>query len=188
LSPKKDSLASDPRLRRASSSIDVSAPVTELTPTHSSLIRSPSSPTPLAPCSLTHSIDPGLPGFTTDESPQESCRRRLISAPGHPALSPLTSTFCPLGATSGAGRECERAGDAATRLQDFHALVAELRVKFFDYDYDLKKEFDPQADHGKEEEEERARIVRLLEDVMRKVQQLAKKEIADPVIEIDDAP
>ena len=43
-------------------------------------------------------------------------------------------------------------GDAAKRLQDFHALVAELRVKFFDYDYDLKKEFDTQADHGKEEE------------------------------------
>jgi hypothetical protein len=120
-----------------------------------------------------------------DESPQGSCRRRLISAPGYPALSPLTSTFRPLGATSGAGRECERAGDAETRLQHFHTLVAELRVKFFDYDYDLKKEFDPQA----EEEEERARIVRLLEDVMRKVQQLAKKEIADPVTEIDeDAP
>jgi hypothetical protein len=123
-----------------------------------------------------------------DESPQELCRRRLISAPGYPVLSPPTLTFCPLGATSGARRERERTGDAATRLQDFHALVAELRVKFFDYDYDLKNEFDAQADHGKEEEEKRERVVRLLEDVMRKVQQLAEKDTAGVVTEIDDAP
>jgi hypothetical protein len=54
--------------------------------------------------------------------------------------------------------------------QTCHALVTDLRATFFDYDYDLKKEFDQrQADHGKEEEEGE-RIVRLLEDVMRKVQ------------------
>jgi hypothetical protein len=101
-------------------------------------------------------------------------------------LSPLSSTICPLGATSGAVCERERAGDAATRLQDFHALVAELRVKFFDYDYDLKKEFDTRADHGNEEEENRERIVWLLEDIMRKVRQLTEKDTAGAGTMIDD--
>ena len=61
--------------------------------------------------------------------------------------------------------------NAATRLQDFRALIDELRATLLHHD--SREEFDTDQDDG---DDERERLLRLLEDVMRKVQQLADNE------------
>ncbi len=62
--------------------------------------------------------------------------------------------------------------DAATRLRDFRALVDEMRATLLLHD--SKEEFDTGNSEG---EEERERLLRLLEDVMRKVKQLAENDV-----------
>jgi hypothetical protein len=77
--------------------------------------------------------------------------------------------------------------DAATRLQDFRTLIAEMRAALFHH-YDFEEGFDAvdcDHDHGEEEKE---RLLRLLEDLMRKVKHLAEKDVAGfgrSVTEID---
>ena len=91
--------------------------------------------------------------------------------------------------------------DAATRLQDFRALIAEMRAALFHYDFE-REGFDSgkcgndrdNDDNGDDddigEDGERERLLRLLEDVMRTVKHLAERDAAGfgrPVTEIDAA-
>jgi hypothetical protein len=92
--------------------------------------------------------------------------------------------------------------DAATRLQDFRALIAEMRVALLHYDLEQLEGFNAGScddDDDREDDDdydyddvgeygERERVLRLLEDVMRTVKYLAEKDAAGfsrPVTEID---
>ncbi|KAH9044868.1 hypothetical protein EDB84DRAFT_1436009 [Lactarius hengduanensis] len=75
--------------------------------------------------------------------------------------------------------------DAATRLQDFRSLILEMRASLLDHDHETA------VDVRERDEEEIERLLRLLEDVMRKVRELAERDTTDlelPVIKIDVAP
>jgi hypothetical protein len=74
--------------------------------------------------------------------------------------------------------------DAATRLQDFRSLIVEMRASLLDRDGETV------ADAGGRDEEEIERLLRLLEDVMRKVRGLAERDtgFGVPLIKIHPAP
>ena len=76
--------------------------------------------------------------------------------------------------------------DAATRLQDFRSLIVEMRASLLD------RECETVVDAGGRErdEEEIERLLRLLEDVMRKVRGLAERDtsLGVPLIKIHPAP
>jgi hypothetical protein len=164
-------------------------------PSPSSLIFSP--PSPITPASLPSGVDtdsnaikfpelqprgilsdsfnnlfptslPFSPGVPAPEPALEPLYRRQpvslpLSLPGHSPLSRPTSlaTGC---STSGYTL------DAATRLQDFRALIDELRSTLLHHD--SKEEFDTGNYDNDDGDDERERLLRLLEDVMQKVQQL----------------
>ncbi|KAI0255586.1 hypothetical protein BJV78DRAFT_1279326 [Lactifluus subvellereus] len=182
-----------PTLCRVSSNIGVSEPalVAEPTSTQSSPDLSPLSPTPPTPptsASFSRGRGTGLPEITVSDfeagdvpSPPSESHSRMLSIAGEglfrePCRQPISpsseiSMLSPLaspGPSATSSSWCRV--DAATRLQDFRALIAEMRITLFDYDFN--KEFNS-GDHG---EEERERLLRLLEDVMRKVKQLAEKD------------
>jgi len=93
-----------------------------------------------------------------------------LSLPGH-SESPL-----PCGAPPSLTTGCSTSGytlDAATRLQDFRALIDELRATLLHH-HDSREEFDTGNYEG--DNDERERLLRLLEDVMRKVQQLTEHD------------
>jgi hypothetical protein len=217
-SSRKCQLASDPVLRRVSSTISVpgvpgATLASKPSPTpSSSLIFSPPSPT--TPASLPSGVDTDSNAIKFSEveprgsmlsdslnypaptlllpfsgslaaepalepPPYPGCRQPLSlplsqSLPGHAPLPPGASTSIATG--------CSTSGhtgtlDATTRLQDFRALIDELRATLFHHD--SKEEFDTancDDDDEVEEDEERERLLRLLEDVMRKVQQLAEND------------
>ena len=69
--------------------------------------------------------------------------------------------------------------DTATRLRDFCALIDEMRATLLRHD--SKEEVDARNcddDDDDDDDDERERLLRLLEDVMRKVKQLAEKDAA----------
>jgi hypothetical protein len=63
--------------------------------------------------------------------------------------------------------------DAATRLRDFRALIGEMRATLLHHD--SREELDAGNGAG-DDDEERERLLRLLEDVMRKVKRLAEED------------
>jgi hypothetical protein len=82
--------------------------------------------------------------------------------------------------------------DAATRLQDFRALIEEMRATLLHHDSTDSEEIDVRDCGGggdnDDDDDERERLLRLLEDVMRKVKRLAEKDTAGPVTMTDAAP
>ena len=74
--------------------------------------------------------------------------------------------------------------NAATRLQDFRSLIVEMRASLLD------RESETAVDAGGRDEEEIERLLRLLEDVMRKVRKLAERDtgLGVPLIKIHPAP
>ena len=96
------------------------------------------------------------------------------SLPGYSPLHSRTSTSLAVAGCSTSGYTL----NAATRLQDFRALINELRTTLLHHD--SKEDFDSGNCDDDEEEEERERLLRLLEDVMQKVQQLAKNDPPPP--------
>jgi len=70
--------------------------------------------------------------------------------------------------------------DAATRLQEFRALIAEMRATLIHCDFDTGGRNDDRDNNDDDvgEDGERERVLRLLEDVMRKVKHLAEKDAA----------
>lgn len=171
-------------------------------PTASSLIFSPPSPT--TPASLPSGVDTdsnaiklseveprGTPSDSFNDlstillpfsgaplaepalEPSNYYRQPLsLSLPGH---SPLPH---PHRASTSLATGCSTSGyytlDAATRLQDFHALIDELRSTLLHHD--SKEEFDTGNCDNDEDDDERERLLRLLEGVMRKVQLLAEND------------
>jgi hypothetical protein len=95
-----------------------------------------------------------------------------LSLPGH---SPLPH---PHRASTSLATGCSTSGyctrDAATRLQDFRALIDELRSTLLHHD--STEEFDTGNCDNDEDDDERERLLRLLEGVMRKVQLLAEND------------
>ncbi|KAN0118241.1 hypothetical protein V8E52_005502 [Russula decolorans] len=207
-SSRKRQLASDPMLRRVSSTISTpGVPGVTLasrprpSPTASSLIFSPPSPT--TPASLPSGVDtdsnaikfseierrgilsdsfndlsPTLLPFSGASQAEPALEPSYCRQPVSQSLSPSLLGHSPLPhprrASTALATGCSTSGytfDAATRLQDFRALIDELRSTLLHHD--SKEEFD--TGNG-DEEDERERLLRLLEDVMRKVQQLAEND------------
>jgi hypothetical protein len=73
--------------------------------------------------------------------------------------------------------------DAATRLQDFRALIEEMRATLLHHDSKDSEEVDVRdgGGGGDDDDDERERLLRLLEDVMRKVKQLAENDTSGSV-------
>ena len=191
-------------LRRVSSTVSVPGvtPASRRpSPTPSSLIFSPPSPT--TPASLPSCVDTYSNGIKfSDVEPRSILSDSfndlspILPFSGAPADEPASvleaSSYCgqsvsqsrslpghsllPLRASaSQATNCCSTSGytlDAATRLQDFRALINELRDTFLHHD--SREEIDTVNRAAYDDEEERERLLRLLEDVMRKVQQLAE--------------
>ena len=84
------------------------------------------------------------------------------SPPPHSASTSLVTGCSASGYTLG----------AATRLQDFRALIGDLRATLLQHD--SKEEFDTGHCAAADDDKERKRLFQFLEDVMRKVQQLAE--------------
>jgi hypothetical protein len=106
-----------------------------------------------------------VPPLELSLSPPSSCRRRQqqpVSLYDHPSSLrvPRVVAACGSGSTL----------DAAGRLRDFRALIDEMRATLLHHD--SKEEFDVGNQCDDEDDEERERLLRLLEDVMRKVKQL----------------
>ena len=83
--------------------------------------------------------------------------------PRSASTSPATGDFSTPGYTL----------DAATRIQDFRALIDELRATLFHHE--SKEEFDA-GNCDDDGDDERERVLRLQEDVMRKVRQLPEND------------
>ncbi|KAH9170722.1 hypothetical protein EDB89DRAFT_1249521 [Lactarius sanguifluus] len=108
----------------------------------------------------------------------EPYRRHRVSLSENSGLSCMASTSPVMGASGSIL-------DAATRLQDFRLLILEMRASLLDHDHETV------VDIRERDEEEIERLLRLLEDVMRKVRGLAERDTTDlelPVIKIDVAP
>ena len=121
---------------------------------------------------------PGAPAAELALEPSSYYRQPVslplpLSLPGH---SPLPHPY-PHGASTSLATGCSTSGytlDAATRLQDFRALIDELRSTLLHHD--SKEEFDARSCDNDDDDDEREHLLRLLEDVMRKVQQLAEND------------
>ncbi|KAH9056439.1 hypothetical protein EDB87DRAFT_1228506 [Lactarius vividus] len=121
------------------------------------------------------SLYPDLSHAST-KAPPEPCRH--VSFSENSGLSCMASTSPVIGASGSIL-------DAATRLQDFRSLIVEMRASLLDHDHETV------VDAREHDEEEIERLLRLLEDVMRKVRGLAERDTTDlglPVIKIDVAP
>jgi hypothetical protein len=202
LAPRsKRQLTSDRVLSQASSpSESVPTPVSD-TSTPPQLTFSPPSPTLQTPISLpcddadaiwpwitvsgteagdapvrpTQSLYPDLSRASTIPFPE--LRKNHVSVSENSGLSYLAATS-PVVAASGS------IPDAATRLQDFRSLIVEMRASLLD------RESETVVDTGGHDEEEIERLLRLLEDVMRKVRELAERDtsLGVPLIKIHPAP
>lgn len=203
-SSRKCQLASDDlTLRRVSSTITIpGVPGATLasrpSPTPSSLVFSPPSPitpTPLPSGVATDSklsdveprdilsdsfndLSPTLPFSGAAPEPQVAleisshCRQQPLSLPYHSPLPPRRAST-PTPTSTSFGSASGYTLDAATRIQDFHALIDELRATLLHHD--SREEFDT-GDRCDDDGDERERLLRLLEDVMGKVQQLAEND------------
>ncbi|KAI0277822.1 hypothetical protein BGY98DRAFT_1097178 [Russula aff. rugulosa BPL654] len=97
------------------------------------------------------------------------------SLPGYSPLHSRTSTSLAVAGCSTSGYTL----NAATRLQDFRALIDELRTTLLHHD--SKEESMPGIAPRRRRRRRRGeRLLRLLEDVMQKVQQLAKNDPPPP--------
>jgi hypothetical protein len=187
-------------LRRASSTISIHGTmlVSTVTPTPSPVIFPPSSPTIPTLAFLPRGVDTDRPAITTVEA---EARSRFSQPFNHDGLSPVVpltgrgaqpspvpctqpgsvSNHSPLSCirpTSQApGAPVSVVLDAATRLQDFRTLIAEMRAALFHH-YDFEEEFDAVNRDHDDDDEEKERLLRLLEDVMRIVKHLAEKDAA----------
>jgi hypothetical protein len=178
-------------LRRVSSAISISGVpgvtlASRRSPTSSSLILSPPSPT--TPASPPSGVDTDPNGIKLSEVEQRGILSDSFNdlSPTFPPFSgePTSARHSPLprsASSSLAVARCSTPGytlDAATRLQDFRALIDDLRATLLHHD--SKEELDTgncaAAAADSDEEEERERLLRLLEDVVRKVQQLAEND------------
>lgn len=202
-SSRKCQLASDPVLRLVPSTISSMPGVPGVTlaskpsPTpSSSLIFSP--PPPTTPASLPSGVDTDPNAIKLSEvepraggilsSSLNDLSPTLLPFSGSPAAEPalgppsysLSQSLLPgrspipRKASTPIATGYSTSGhtlNAATRLQDFRALIDELRATLLHHD--SKEEFDTDGDDG---DDERERLLRLLEDVMRKVQQLVDNE------------
>ncbi|KAI9511227.1 hypothetical protein F5148DRAFT_390644 [Russula earlei] len=127
--------------------------------------------------------------------PASASYRQPSSPPGHSGHSPL-SIMAAATSPAAAGACISDSGpivllDAATRLRDFRALIAEMRAALL-HRCDLESESDDcddclrdrDRDHDGDDHDhdhdhdERERLLRLLEDVMQKVRQLDEMEAA----------
>ncbi|KAH9003679.1 hypothetical protein EDB86DRAFT_2826261 [Lactarius hatsudake] len=123
------------------------------------------------------SLYPDLSRASVEPFP-EPCRRHRVSLSENSGLSYMASTSPVIGASGSIL-------DAATRLQDFRSLILEMRASLLDHDHETA------VDVRERDEEEIESLLRLLEDVMRKVRGLADRDIPDlglPVIKIDVVP
>ena len=120
------------------------------------------------------SLYPDLSRTITEPSP-EPCGRH-VSLSENSGLSCMASTSPVVGASGSTL-------DAATRLQDFRALIIEMRASLLDHDREAV------GNAGERDEEDIERLLRLLEDVMRKVRGLADRDTSLdlPLIKIDPA-
>jgi hypothetical protein len=118
-------------------------------------------------CASTKSVSPNLPFLGSSSCsgqpavPQYDHSLRIL---------PYMASTASLAAVCGAGSTTL---DAASRLRDFRALIDEMRATLLHHD--LREEFDAGNDDN---DDERERLLWLLEDVMRKVRQLAEKDAA----------
>ncbi|KAI0277820.1 hypothetical protein BGY98DRAFT_1097176 [Russula aff. rugulosa BPL654] len=97
------------------------------------------------------------------------CRQPVSQSPSLPGYSPLPRRASSSLAVTG----CSTSGytlDAATRLQDFCALIDDLRATLLHHN--SKEEFDTgNCADDDDDDNEGERLLRLLEDAMRKIQQ-----------------
>jgi hypothetical protein len=172
-------------------------------PTPSSLLFSP--PFPTTPASLPSGVDTDSNAIKFSEveptgilsDTLNDLSPTLLPSSGAPAAEPALEPPClrqpvslslslpchsPLphpcrASTTPVTGCCSTSGytlDAATRLQDFRALIDDLRATLLHHD--SKEEFDTRNCDDSVDDDERERLFRLLEDVMRKVQQLAEND------------
>ncbi|KAF8269599.1 hypothetical protein EI94DRAFT_1799015 [Lactarius quietus] len=200
---RKQSL-SDRMLPQASSPSEARPTlVSEPTSTPPHLTFSPPSPTLQTPISFPcDDVDPSWPWITVSGTEAEDVPVRPAQSL-YPDLSRTTSTepFPELRKTShvslseNSGLSCMATmspamgtsgsiPDAATRLQDFRSLIVEMRASLLERDYETV------ADAGGRDEEDIERLLRMLEDVMRKVRGLAERDngLGVPLIKIHPAP
>ena len=180
-----------------------------IAPTHSPIISSPSSPTTPRPRppSLPSGADTNTPAIIVEaDTGSWSLKGRLspvvvpLMRRGAAKLSSTstvsstqpvpvsdhnmtTSTSQPTTAAA-ASRAPVSTLDAATRLQHFGAMIAEMRATLLRCDLEVEPEEAEQEDQGfraergddcdDDEDRERERVLRLLEDITRKVKRLAK--------------
>jgi hypothetical protein len=127
------------------------------------------SPTSL-PSSGAPAAEPALePPYGTGRQPVSLS----LSLPGHSPLPHPRRASTSLAIATG----CSTSGytlDAATRLQDFRALIDDLRATLLHHD--SNEEFDTGNCDNDHDDDEGERLLRLLEDVMRNVQQLAEND------------
>ena len=201
LAPRsKKQLTSDRVLPQASSPSESElTPASEPTSTPPQLTFSPPSPTLQTPVSLpcNDDADSSWPWITVTRAEAEDVSIRpaqsLYRASTKPFLEPRKSHHVSVSENSGLA--CMAATspvvpasgsvpNAATRLQDFRSLIVEMRASLLD------RESETPVDAGGRDEEEIERLLRLLEDVMRKVRKLAERDtgLGVPLIKIHPAP
>jgi hypothetical protein len=129
-----------------------------------------------APVRPAQSLYPDLSRASTIPFPE--LRKSRVSVSENSGLSCMAATS-PVVAASGS------IPDAATRLQDFRSLIVEMRASLLDRDSETAA-----VETGGHDEEEIERLLRLLEDVMRKVRELAERDtgLGVSLIKIHPAP
>ena len=201
LAPRsKKQLTSDRVLPQVSSpSESEPTPASKHISTPPQLTFSPPSPTLQTPVSLPcdDDADASWPWITVTRAEAEDVSIRpaqsLYRASTKPFLEPRKSHHVSvsensglsyLAATSPVVPASGSVPNAATRLQDFRSLIVEMRASLLDRDCETA------VDAGGRDEEEIERLLRLLEDVMRKVRKLAERDtgLGVPLIKIHPAP
>ena len=198
LAPRsKKQLTSDRVLPQVSSpSESEPTPASKHISTPPQLTFSPPSPTLQTPVSLPcdDDADASWPWITVTRAEAEDVSiQSLYRASTKPFLEPRKSHHVSvsensglsyLAATSPVVPASGSVPNAATRLQDFRSLIVEMRASLLDRDCETA------VDAGGRDEEEIERLLRLLEDVMRKVRKLAERDtgLGVPLIKIHPAP
>lgn len=201
LAPRsKKQLTSDRVLPQVSSpSESEPTPASKHISTPPQLTFSPPSPTLQTPVSLPcdDDADASWPWITVTRAEAEDVSIRpaqsLYRASTKPFLEPRKSHHVSVSENSGLSFMAATSPvvpasgsvpSAATRLQDFRSLIVEMRASLLD------RESETPVDAGGRDEEEIERLLRLLEDVMRKVRKLAERDtgLSVPLIKIHPAP
>ena len=135
-------------------------------------------PAPVSPLELPLSSSPSSPSSPSCRRRQQQRQRVSLYDHSSSLRVPRVVAACGSGSTL----------DAASRLRDFRALIDEMRATLLHHD--SKEEFDAgnQCDEDEDDDDERERLLRLLEDIMRKVQQLGQEGHRCSVTMTDAAP